>query len=81
MPWGSMTIKQFDPEGKLKKPLSDCWQIWCPNDSNLLLGIGNHSIKVVVDENNILAELEETNNSITRTVNCKPIIQKVIKKK
>ncbi|MCP5107900.1 MAG: hypothetical protein GY950_31215 [bacterium] len=72
-PWGGIILKGFDPAGKLKSPGGTATHIWFPRAANLNLGAGTHSIKVVVDSGKVLTELKETNNSLTRRLNCKKL--------
>lgn len=70
-PWGGMILKMFDPGGLLKNPGGIATHVWFPKAANLNLTPGIHSLKVVVDHNSVLPELNETNNSLTRRVTCK----------
>jgi hypothetical protein len=72
-PWGGIILSGFDPGGNLKSPGGAATHIWFPKAANLNLGAGVHSLKVVVDNNKKLAESNETNNSLTRRVNCKKL--------
>lgn len=77
-PWGGLILKGFDPKGKLKSPGGIATYIWFPGASNLNLAQGTHSIKVVVDNNKALTELNENNNSLTKRLNCKRLTTGVI---
>lgn len=70
-PWGGLILKGFDPAGKLKRPGGEATYIWFPQAENLKLGPGPHSIKVIVDHSNVLKELKENNNTLTRRLICR----------
>jgi hypothetical protein len=69
-PWGGIILKGFDAAGKLKVPGGTASWIWFPGAANLNLGPGTHTIRVVVDHNKNLAELNESNNSRTERLTC-----------
>lgn len=71
-PWGGIILKGFDPNGKLKNPGGEAVHLWFPDTANLKLGPGAHSLRVEVDNNKVLQETNEANNSLTVQVNCKP---------
>jgi hypothetical protein len=71
-PWGGIILQGFDPAGKLKVAGGIASHIWFPRATNLNLPGGQHKIKVVVDNNNNLPEIKENNNSLIRTLGCKP---------
>jgi len=69
-PWGGIRLGAVDPDGKLKSAGGQVSWIWFPGASNLNLSPGVHSIKVVVDNNNAVMESDESNNHLTRRLNC-----------
>ena len=60
--WGGLILKGVDPLGELKNPGGVVRHIWFPNAANLDLGYGQHTIKVIVDVHQKLAESNENNN-------------------
>jgi hypothetical protein len=70
-PWGGIILKGFDPAGHLKSPGGTATHIWFPGAANLNLPAGTHTLKVIVDHSNVLTEMNEGNNSLTRRVRCK----------
>ena len=71
--WGGIILKGFDPAGHLKSPGGTATHIWFPGAANLNLPAGTHTLKVIVDHMNVLTELDEGNNSLTRRVTCKKL--------
>lgn len=75
--WGGIRLGAIDLLGRLKTPGNSVKYVWFPQAANLALGAGTHSIKVVVDSNNGVAELNENNNSKTSRLMCKqPVTEK-----
>lgn len=68
-PWGGMALSVFDPSKQIKQPGGSAQRQWF-SASNLQLGLGTHELRVVVDHSNSLLETNESNNSLTRTVQC-----------
>jgi hypothetical protein len=73
---GGMVLRVFDPSGLLKSPGASVSKVWFPGAANLALGPGTHSIKVIVDNNNAVAESNENNNSRTERLTCEPPVRK-----
>ncbi len=71
-PWGGIRLGAVDTAKKLKQPGATVSYIWFPGAANLDLGAGTHSIKLVVDNNNAVIESNETNNTLTKRLGCKP---------
>ncbi len=69
-PWGGIILSGFDPAGHLKVPGGSASWIWFPGAANLNLAPGAHQIKVEVDNNHNLDELNESNNTLTRELKC-----------
>lgn len=69
--WGGIRLGAVDRSGRLKTPGNSVKHVWFPGAANLALGAGTHSIKVIVDNNNAVAELNEKNNSKTVRLTCK----------
>jgi len=69
-PWGGIRLGAVDPGGNLKSPGGTVSWIWFPGAANLNLTPGVQSIKVVVDNNNAVTESNESNNHLTRRLNC-----------
>lgn len=72
-PWGGLILKGFDPAGKLKVPGGSATYIWFPKAANLNLPTGFSTIKVVADSNKNMPELSETNNVLTKRLNCRKL--------
>lgn len=72
-PWGGIILSGFDPQGHLKNPGGSATHVWFPGAANLNLGNGSHTIRVIVDHANVMPELNETNNSMTKTLTCKKL--------
>jgi hypothetical protein len=70
-PWGGIRLFGIDPSKKLKTPGASVSWVWFPGAANLNLTPGVHSIKLVVDNNNAVAESNEMNNSKTKKLICK----------
>ena len=70
-PWGGIRLDAADPSGRLKKPGTSVSHVWFPNAANLALSPGAHSVKVVIDNNNAVAELNEKNNTKTVRLRCR----------
>lgn len=68
--WGGLILKGFDPKGKLKSPGGIVTYIWFPNAANLKFGTGINKIKVIVDNNRVLTESNENNNSLIKSLKC-----------
>ncbi len=69
-PWGGIILAGFDSAGNLKQPGGSASWIWFPSAENLKLSAGTHNIKVEVDSNKKLAESNENNNVLSRTLRC-----------
>ena len=69
--WGGIRLGAIDRSGFLKVPGGAVKHVWFPKAKNLELGCGTHSIKVIVDNNNAVKELNEKNNSKTVRLTCK----------
>ncbi len=75
--WGGIRLGAVDRSGRLKTPGTSVKHVWFPKAANLALGAGTHSIKVIADNNNAVAELNEKNNSKTVRLVCKkPVTRK-----
>jgi len=70
-PWGGIRLFAIDPSKKLKTPGTSVSYIWFPGAKNLQLGPGAHTIKVDVDNNNAVAEVNEGNNAKKAKLVCK----------
>jgi len=82
-PWGSMTLKEFDPGWKLKASGGTVVSIWNPSPRvrSYQLKSGSHVIKVAVDADGILPESEKSNNRLVRQVKCGLLVTPVNRKK
>lgn len=69
--WGGIRLGAIDSTGLLKTPGGSVQHVWFPEAKNLALGCGTHSLKVIVDNNNAVKELNEKNNSKTVRLQCK----------
>lgn len=70
-PWGGIRLFAIDPSKALKTPGKSISYVWFPGAKNLQLGPGAHTIKVIVDNNNAVAESNEGNNTRTERLVCK----------
>ena len=70
-PWGGMAIDMFDPAEKLKVPGGSVSKIWFKGSPGLELPPGTHTVKAVVDIHNKIDESNNSNNSLTRRLQCK----------
>ncbi|MCP3892643.1 MAG: hypothetical protein GY702_27765, partial [Desulfobulbaceae bacterium] len=75
-PWGGIRLGAIDSAKKLKIPGASVSHIWFPKASNLDLGPGIHSIKVIADNNNAVKEYSENNNKKTVRLGCKDNVKK-----
>jgi CARDB protein len=67
-PWGQIVLGGFDPAPHLSQPVGGRKTYkWF---STLPLPAGSHTVKLDVDNNNSIAESNEGNNSLTKTLNC-----------
>lgn len=73
-PWGGIVLKGIDPQRRLKNPGGSVTFLWFPEAKNLRLSPGKHQIKLIVDYNNILKELDEKNNVMIRELTCSPLL-------
>jgi hypothetical protein len=68
-PWGGIALGAMDPT-HLSKPVGGTVSYaWFPG---LTLSAGTHTLSLTADNNNTLAEANEGNNVLTKTVNCQP---------
>lgn len=74
-PWGGIRLVFVDPTKKLKTAGQSVSTLWFPAAANLKLTPGPHVLSVVVDNNNAIAETNENNNKLTKTVVCGPVSQ------
>lgn len=73
-PWGGTVLGGVDP-GKALQPVGGTVTYpWMGNTSNLLVAPGQHTMRVDVDNFNVLAESNEANNSLTQTLMCGAVI-------
>lgn len=71
-PWGETPLATFDRTGKLKRPGGQVEMPWFPDSPIYHLGPGSHQIKVtVVDQNNLVPEINERNNTNTKLLICR----------
>jgi len=70
LPWGGIRLGAIDPTGLLKTPGNSVSWVWFPAAANLDLARGVHLLKLVVDNNNAVSEMDETNNSFSQRVIC-----------
>ena len=69
---GGISLKDADPYGRLKTPGGSAFGVALPG--NYTPG-GNHSIRIVIDEINIVNESNERNNKRTEALTCAPPLQ------
>jgi len=70
-PFGGIVLGGLDPTHATQPAGGTKTYTWFPS---LLLPAGVHSVKVVVDNNNSIAEINESNNSLTKRLSCqKPL--------
>jgi subtilase family serine protease len=76
-PWGGLILGGVDP-GKALQPVGGTvtWP-WFGGTANLFLAQGTHTLRLDVDNTNVLAESNEGNNSLTQTVTCGLVLQQV----
>lgn len=70
-PWGGIRLGAVDQTKRLQTPGNTVSWVWFPNAANLNLTPGTHSLKVVVDNNNAVAESDEKNNTRTERLGCR----------
>jgi len=70
-PWGGLRLAGIDPTKKLKNTGASVNHVWFPGAANLQLTAGTHTIKVTVDNNNAVAESNESNNTLARRLTCR----------
>jgi hypothetical protein len=75
-PWGGARLSVVDPSRGLKHPGASIGHVWFPESEDLKLDPGPHYIKVTVDENNVVEELDETNNARTVRLTCESAAKK-----
>jgi hypothetical protein len=72
----TMALSAFDTGGILKTPGTTVSNTWCPTGTGFpgtVLGYNIvHPIRVWVDANNAVTEVNENNNSTTRSLTCNP---------
>lgn len=69
-PWGGLSLFGVDPSRRLRTPGASVSYVWFPGATNLMLYEGSHTIRVDVDNNRVLRESNEGNNSRTETLSC-----------
>lgn len=69
-PWGGIRLGAVDKGKVLVNPGGKITHKWFPLAANLKLPTGGSLMKVVVDNNNVVKETNELNNSLTRKLNC-----------
>jgi hypothetical protein len=70
-PWGGIVLGGIDPQKHLKPAGGTLTHTWFPGAANLKLPPGTHSVRVVVDNNNVVKESNEQNNTLTRRLTCR----------
>ena len=68
-PWGGIVLGGLDPSHAVQPVGGTVHYTWFPS---LALPSGAHVVKLVVDNNNTIAESNELNNSLTKTLSCVP---------
>ncbi len=69
-PWGGIRLGAIDKNKVLVNPGGTITHVWFPLAANLKLPPGGTILKVIVDNNNVVMESNELNNSLTKKVNC-----------
>ena len=69
-PWGGIRLGAIDKSKVLVNPGATITHVWFPGAVNLKLPAGGTILKVIVDNNNVVKETNELNNSLTKKVNC-----------
>ena len=68
-PWGGIVLGALDPAQAVAPAGGTVTWAWFPG---LTLSPGNHVVKLDVDNSNTIAENNEVNNSLTKTLTCVP---------
>jgi hypothetical protein len=69
---GGISLKDADPYGRLKTPGGSEFGVALPGNYT---PSGHHSIRIVIDEINIVKESKEKNNQRTKALSCAPPLQ------
>ena len=67
--WGNLLMSGVRKISRLVNPGRMITIIWFQNNNRYKLSGGTHDIKAVIDENNLIKEVNERNNSFTKNVN------------
>ena len=73
-PWGGVILAGVDSAKALQPSGGTLTKAWFGGTANLFLAPGTHTLRIDVDTSNALAESNETNNSLTQTVQCGAVI-------
>jgi len=76
-PWGGIRLGAIDKNKVLKNPGSGIVHKWFPGTANLQLPAGGSLLKVTVDNNHVVKEHNELNNTLMKKVACKAYISQV----
>ena len=69
-PWGGIILGGIDPTKQLQPVGGTVTWPWFGGTANLFLAPGTHTLRLDVDNTNIVGESNEGNNSLTQTVTC-----------
>jgi hypothetical protein len=76
-PWGGVILAGVDPGKALQPAGGTLTKAWFQGTPNLFLAPGTHTLRIDVDNGNALAESNEGNNSLTQTVTCGLVLQRL----
>jgi hypothetical protein len=62
-PWGGLRLSGADPSRLLQTPGASMRMLWFPNTPNLVPSEGLHRMEATIDQNNVVPESIETNNT------------------
>jgi hypothetical protein len=76
-PWGGVILAGVDPGKALQPAGGTLTKAWFQGTPNLFLAAGTHTLRIDVDNTNALIESNEGNNSLTQTVTCGLVLQRL----
>ncbi|MEK8029886.1 hypothetical protein AACH06_03550 [Ideonella sp. DXS29W] len=68
--WGGLRLLGADPSRLLQTPGASVVHRWFPDTPNLQLSAGLHQLEATIDQNNVVVESIETNNTRRQRASC-----------